>query len=327
MIEAIEQPFYLDNEVVYLSASVGITLHSEYTHSSEELVKNADQAMYAAKSAGRNRFSYFTRAMQESADQRLRLGGDLRHALSRNQLEVYYQPVVDLASGLIVKAEALLRWHHPALGMLEPTLFIPIAEETGQIKLIGDWVFKHAAACSQRWENRLGRAFQIAVNKSPAQFMSHADNNNWTRHLHHIGLNGSSIVIEITEGLLLNASPMVATKLSVFRECGMQLALDDFGTGYSSMSYLQKFDIDYLKIDQSFIAGITGNEADWAIAESIIVMAHRLGLKVIAEGIETEAQKALLVTAGCNYGQGFLFSQAVCAEDFEHMLMGNKMPA
>ncbi|MHB0990818.1 MAG: sensor domain-containing protein [Burkholderiales bacterium] len=327
IIEAIAQPFYLDNEVVYLSASVGITLHSEYTHSSEELVKNADQAMYAAKNAGRNRFSYFTRVMQESADQRLRLGGDLRHALSRNQLEVYYQPVVDLASGCIAKAEALLRWHHPALGMLEPTLFIPIAEETGQIKLIGDWVFKHAAACSQRWEKQLGQAFQIAVNKSPAQFMSQADNNNWTRHLHHIGLNGSSIVIEITEGLLLNASPMVAAKLSVFRDCGMQLALDDFGTGYSSMSYLQKFDIDYLKIDQSFIAGITGNEADWAIAESIIVMAHRLGLQVIAEGIETEAQKALLVTAGCNYGQGFLFSQAVCAEDFERMLMGNKMPA
>ena len=327
MIDAIAQPFYLGNEVVYLSASVGITLYSEHANSSEELIKNADQAMYAAKNAGRNRFSYFTRIMQEEAEQRLRLGGDLRHALARNQMEVFYQPVVDLKNGQIVKAEALARWHHPSLGMIEPTVFIPIAEETGQIKSIGDWVFKHAAACSQRWGQQLGWIFQIAVNKSPAQFLSHSDATSWARHLHSIGLTGSSIAIEITEGLLLNTSPIVAAKLSVFRDCGMQLALDDFGTGYSSMSYLQKFDIDYLKIDQSFVAGITGNEADRAIAESMIVMAHRLGLQVIAEGIETREQQDLLTVAGCDYGQGFLFSQAICAQDFERLLMENRVLA
>ncbi|HET9112346.1 MAG TPA: EAL domain-containing protein [Burkholderiales bacterium] len=327
IIDAIAQPFYLGNEVVYLSASIGITLYSEYANSSEELIKNADQAMYAAKNAGRNRFSYFTRIMQEAAEQRLRLGGDLRHALARNQIEVFYQPVVDLKNGQIVKAEALARWHHPILGMIEPTVFIPIAEETGQIKSIGDWVFKHAADCSKRWGQQLGCVFQIAVNKSPAQFLSHADATAWARHLHGIGLTGSSIVIEITEGLLLHTSPVVAAKLSVFRDCGMQLALDDFGTGYSSMSYLQKFDIDYLKIDQSFVAGITGNEADRAIAESIIVMAHRLGLQVIAEGIETPEQQALLIAAGCDYGQGFLFSQAVPADDFGRILMENMIPA
>lgn len=320
ILAALAQPFLIGHEVVYLSASIGITRYSEDARSSEELIKNADQAMYAAKSAGRNRFSYFTRAMQDTANLRFRLSSDLRQALGAGQLEVYYQPIIELASGRIAKAEALLRWHHPKWGMVEPAQFIPIAEETGQITAIGNWVFKQAAACAQRWGAQRRAAFQIAVNKSPVQFLTSDEGSTWFDHLTALGLTGSSLAIEITEGLLLNASPVVSEKLTRYRNAGIEIALDDFGTGYSSMAYLKKFDIDYVKIDRSFIKGIPADQENWAIAESIILMARRLGLKVVAEGIETEAQKALLVAAGCDYGQGFLFSEAVPADQFERLL-------
>ncbi|MGB6055444.1 MAG: EAL domain-containing protein, partial [Burkholderiaceae bacterium] len=327
IIDALAQPFHIGNEIVYLSASVGITLYSKDANASEELIRNADQAMYAAKNAGRNRFSYFTRAMQEEADHRFRLGGDLRQALDEGRLDVHYQPVIDLASGRIVKAEALVRWHHPRLGMIEPAQFIPIAEETGQIKKLGNWVFRQVAASSKRWSVEFGATFPISINKSPMQFMTWDEDGGWIDHLRALGLPGHSLVIEITEGLLLNPSPVVTEKLARYRAAGVELALDDFGTGYSSMAYLRKFDIDYLKIDQSFIGGITEDDEDWAITESIIVMARRLGLKVIAEGIESQRQKEMLAAVGCNLGQGFLFSPALPAAEFEQRLRAERMRA
>lgn len=320
IIERLGQPFEIGQEIIYLSASIGITIYSKDADSSDELIKNADQAMYAAKNAGRNRFSYFTRAMQEVADQRFRLGSDLRQAIGEGQLEVHYQPVVELSSGRIIKAEALLRWNHPKWGLIAPSRFIPIAEETGQIHAIGNWVFRKAALCSQRWSAQIGHPFQIAINKSPAQFMTWDEDGQWIDHLHTLGLQGSSLAIEITEGLLLKAFSNVTEKLARYRAAGVELGLDDFGTGYSSMTYLKTFDIDYLKIDQSFISGITENPEDWAVTESMIVMARRLGLMVIAEGVETEAQRTLLVAAGCHYGQGYLFSKAVPADEFEQLL-------
>ncbi|RJF97343.1 EAL domain-containing protein [Noviherbaspirillum saxi] len=321
ILAALAEPFRLGKEVAYLSGSVGITMYPADAATPEELVRNADQAMYVAKQAGRNQFSYFTRSMQEEAHHRLRLSGDLRHALNAGQLKVHYQPVVDLTSGCIVKAEALLRWHHPGLGPVDPSRFIPLAEESGMIHDIGNWVFTQAAACSERWSKILGTPFQIGVNKSPVQFLSHSEDINWASYLRHVGLSGQSIAVEITEGLLLNASQTVADKLLEYRDAGMQVALDDFGTGYSSMAYLKKFDIDYLKIDQSFVRDMTVNEGDRAIAESIIMMAHRLGLKVIAEGIETQEQRDLLTAAGCDFGQGYLFSRPAPAEWFERMLI------
>jgi|GEM_PF-668035 len=326
IIEALAQPFHIGSEIVYLSASVGITLYSTDANASEELIKNADQAMYAAKNAGRNRFSYFTRAMQEAADQRFRLGGDLRQALDEGRLDVHYQPVIDLASGRIVKAEALVRWRHPRLGMIEPAQFIPIAEETGQIKKLGNWVFRQVAASSKRWSSEFGATFPISINKSPMQFMTWDEDGGWIEHLRELGLPGNSLVIEITEGLLLNPSPVVTEKLARYRAAGVELALDDFGTGYSSMAYLKKFDIDYLKIDQSFIGGITDDDEDWAITESIIVMARRLGLTVIAEGIENPRQREMLAAVGCDLGQGYLFSPALPAAEFERMLRAERQP-
>ena len=324
ILQTLESPFPIGKEVAYMSGSIGVTLYPNDATTSEELIRKADQAMYAAKNGGKNQFSYFTYAMDEKAHLRLRLASELRSALPAGQLEVYYQPVLDLASGKLIKAEALLRWHHPRLGLVEPTSFIPLAEETGQINQIGNWVFKHAASRSRQWGELLGEGFQIGVNKSPIQFLSHNDDADWLQHLKQLGLPGSSISIEITEGMLLHASSSVTNKLLEYRDAGIQVAIDDFGTGYSSMAYLKKFDIDYLKIDQSFVAEIATDDNSRTIAESIIVMAHKLGLKVIAEGIETEAQLDLLRQAGCDYGQGFLFSAALPADGFEQMLIASR---
>jgi len=253
ILDRLAAPFFLQQQTVYVSASIGVTLYQADANTAEQLISNADQAMYAAKNAGRNQFRYFTPSMQEKAHHRLRLANDLRKALAGGQLEVVYQPVVDLATGHIAKAEALLRWNHPLLGRVAPAHFIPIAEETGLINEIGDWVFKQAVGCSQQWQEHLGKTVQISVNASPVQIRSTEPGVNWLHYLEMLGLLGSSIVVEITEGLLLNASTTVADKLFEYRDAGIQVAIDDFGTGYSSMQYLKKFDIDYLKIDQSFV--------------------------------------------------------------------------
>ncbi|HZV98119.1 MAG TPA: EAL domain-containing protein, partial [Methylophilaceae bacterium] len=321
MIATLSEPFHLNDEVIYLTASLGITLYPNDADNAEELIRNADQAMYAAKNAGRNQFNYFKRSMQESAHARLRLIGDLRNALEASQLKVYYQPVVDMYTGKIVKAEALLRWHHPQLGMVEPQKFIPLAEESGLIHEIGNWVFSEAVARSKRWSAKLGRPFQIGVNKSPVQFLAHPNDFNKAQPALSANIKGSSMSVEITEGLLLNASNNVTEKLLEYRDAGIQIAIDDFGTGYSSMAYLRKFDIDYLKIDQSFICDMAEDPGDRAIVRSIILMAHELGLKVVAEGIETVKQMELLVEAGCDYGQGFLFSKALPPDKLEQMLL------
>ena len=320
IIAALARPFHLNGEIVHISASVGITLCPDDASEPEEMIRNADHAMYAAKAAGRNRFRYFTRPMQQEALRRLHLGRDLHKALKSGQLQVHYQPIVDLSSGRIVKAEALLRWYHPKLGLISPSQFIPLAEESGLINDIGDWMFAEAVCCAQRWGTRTGRPFQISVNRSPVQFLSRSNGTNWSRLLEERGLPGNSISVEITEGALLNASSAVSDTLLQYRDAGILVALDDFGTGYSSMAYLKKFDIDYLKIDQSFVQDIEANAGSRTIVESIIAMAHKLGLKVIAEGIETPGQENILRTTGCDYGQGYLFSKAVPPDMFEQLL-------
>ena len=324
--EALAAPFMLGSEVVHLSASIGITLYPTDGCTPEELIRNADQAMYVAKNGGRNQFNYFTPAMQHQAQDRLRLIADLRGALAGDQLEVFYQPVVELPSGRIVKAEALLRWNHPRRGLLEPAAFIPFAEESGLIVEIGDWVFKQAAVCSRRWRGIAGDDFQISVNRSPTQFMARADDTNWPRYLEQLGINGSSMSVEITEAVLLNASSRVERQLMQYRDAGIQVAIDDFGTGYSSLAYLKKFEIDYLKIDQSFIHDMAHDEGDRAIVRSVTAMAHELGLQVVAEGIETLEQHGLLVAAGCDFGQGFHYARPLPQAGFERLLMQSLRP-
>jgi diguanylate cyclase (GGDEF)-like protein/PAS domain S-box-containing protein len=321
ILHRLSQPFQLHENVTYISASIGITLYPEDSTKIEALLKNAEQAMYAAKHHGRNRFSYFTPSMQTSAQTRMLLSRDLRGALADNQFLVYYQPIVTLANNKTCKAEALIRWQHPERGMVSPAEFISIAEETGMIVDIGDWVFREAARQAARWRISHHNKFQISVNVSPVQFHNAGiDYKAWFDYLQNLGLQGQSIVVEITEGLLLDAHTDTTNQLLAFRDAGIGVSIDDFGTGYSSLSYLKKFDIDYLKIDQSFVKNLTAGSDDMILCEAIIVMAHKLGLKVIAEGVETAEQRDLLATAGCDYGQGYLFSKPLPAEEFEQWL-------
>ncbi|MGY6274424.1 putative bifunctional diguanylate cyclase/phosphodiesterase [Methylomonas sp. MgM2] len=314
-------PFKLDGETLYVSASIGITIYPDDTTDVNELCKNADQAMYSAKRQGRDRFSYFMPSMRDRAERRMRLSAGLRIALSENQFQVYYQPIIDLSDGSIRKAEALIRWQHPERGLISPAEFIPIAEETGRIVELGNWVFQQAALQVMHWRKRYRADFQVSVNKSPVQFQNdEIFYKGWIEQMHELALSGDSVVIEITESLLLDKKPIVNEKLLLFRDAGIQVAIDDFGTGYSSLAYLKMYDIDYLKIDRSFIKNLQPDSSDLVVCEAIIAMAHKLGMKVIAEGVETSDQRDLLIAAGCDYGQGFLFSEPVPAAEFEALL-------
>ena len=324
ILKALSEPFWVDDVQVYISASLGITLYPSDASTVLELLKNADQAMYLAKNLGRNRFCYFTPSMQEESQNRLALVNDLRHAISLDQLEVYYQPIIELQSAHIFKAEALLRWKHPTRGMVSPAEFIPLAEDFGLIVEIGDWVFKQAAKQVKVCKEQLGLNIQISINKSPIQFREAEDHIDWLAYLDKLQLSGEDIIIEITEGLLMKDNDKILTQLHQFRDAGIEVAMDDFGTGYSSLAYLKKFDIDYLKIDQSFTKNLASDSEDMVLSEAIIIMAHKLGLKVIAEGIETEEQKKLLHDAGCDYGQGYYFSRPVPADEFIAILKENQ---
>ncbi len=318
ILSRLAEPFNLDNESAYISASIGITLYPDDASSIDGLLKHADQAMYAAKEQGRNRYHYFTPSMQEYAKYRMLLIRDLRKAIIRKEFEIYYQPIIELTDSKVFKAEALIRWHHPVRGVVSPGEFIPVAEETGLIIEIGNWVFEQAAKQSAMWRERFGVAIQISINKSPIQFRDEGESFvDWIEQLKKLNLESNGICVEITEGLLLDASMGVSEKLLAYRDAGIQVSLDDFGTGYSSLAYLKKFDIDYLKIDQSFTRNLETDANDVTLCEAIIVMAHKLGMKVIAEGVETEFQKKILFEAGCDYGQGYLFSKPIPVAQFE----------
>lgn len=319
ILHQFKAPFELEAKPVYVSASIGIALYPDDADKAESLLQHAGQAMYNAKADGRNRWRYFTVAMQTAAEKRLRMASDLRNALAEGQFYLLYQPIIELASGKVEKAEALIRWQHPLHGMISPAEFIPIAEETQLIISIGNWVFEQAARQVAVWQQRYGLNFQISINKSPVQFQN-GDSNYWMQFLQQLGLSGQSVVIEITEGLLLDASENVSRQLLAYRDAGIQVAIDDFGTGYSSLSYLKKFDIDYLKIDQSFVRNLTPDSSDRVLCDAIISMAHRLGMKAIAEGVETEQQADILKQAGCDYAQGYWFARPLDLETFEAFL-------
>lgn len=309
-----------DEDIGYISTSIGIAIYPGDAQDMTSLLKHADQAMYIAKANGRNRFAYFTQSMQQEAQEKLLLSNDLRQALVHKELQVYYQPIVELASGRITKAEALVRWKHPKLGMVSPTAFIPLAEESGAILEIGKWVFQEAIANIERWHQQSGLIVQISVNVSPVQFNDESTHREWLNKLMELGLPEKCLTMEITEGLLIKNSPKVKKRLLEFRNSGIEVSIDDFGTGFSSLSYLKQFDIDYLKIDISFIRNLVEDENDRALTEAIVVMAHKLGLKTIAEGVETEGQRDMLLKFGCDYVQGYLYSRPIPANEFDALL-------
>lgn len=318
IIDALQSVFKLGDELVFVSASIGVTIYPLHATEIEDLFRHADQALYVAKGAGRNRFSFFTPDLQEAAQTRVRLANDLRTALADQQFRVVYQPIVELATGAVHKAEVLIRWQHPTRGTVSPAAFIPIAEASGLIVGIGEWVFQQAAQQVRQWRTLLSPDFQISINKSPVQFHHPSQSLlSWSQQLQLLGLPGQSMVVEITEGLLLDSSASVADQLLELHDAGIEVSLDDFGTGYSSLSYLQKFDIDFIKIDQSFVRNLVPGCTDLALCKAIIVMAHELGIKVIAEGVETAQQRELLSAAGCDYAQGYLLARPMTASDFE----------
>ncbi len=320
IIKRLNRPFRFNQSLsdYHISTSIGIVFYPQDGANMKSLMKHADQAMYAAKLEGRNRFCYFTPSMQRQASEKMALIHDLRQAIGKNELQVYFQPILELASGRLLKAEALLRWKHSRRGMISPGTFIPLAEESGLIVEIGEMVFKQAVAMIDRCLQRSGHSLQISINMSPIQFKS-LNCLQWFDQLLEIGLPGNCINVEITEGLLLRDSPVVQQSLLEFRNNGVEVSIDDFGTGFSSLSYLKKFDIDYLKIDHSFINQLLDSETDRALVEAIIVMAHKLDIKTIAEGVETQAQQDLLQHFGCDYVQGFLYSKPVKAQAFEKL--------
>ncbi|MDE2212491.1 MAG: EAL domain-containing protein [Betaproteobacteria bacterium] len=320
IIDRLAEPYRLGSEVAFVSASIGIALYPDDAADIDTLIKNADQAMYAAKNSGRNRHSYFTLSLHEAAQRRVRLTNDLRSALAAGQFLLHYQPIVEMATGRIHKAEALIRWRHPVRGLLGPMDFIPLAEETGMVLDIGNWVFSESVRQAARWRQVLDPDFQVSVNRSPVQFYDQAHNLACLDELKALGVPGRAIIFEITEQLLLDAQSKVSDTLLRFRDAEIQVAIDDFGTGYSSLSYLRKFDVDYLKIDRSFVEHLETDPNNVALCEAIIVMARRLGLKVIAEGVETLAQRNILAAAGCDYAQGYLFAQPIPPEAFETLV-------
>lgn len=326
IMAAMSTPFRLEDEDINLTVSMGLTVFPQDGDTIFDLFKNADMALYEAKLRGRNQYCWYRASMKEKVALRRRLGRELSHAIKHDEFSLLYQPIVDLKTGKICKAEALIRWQHPERGLIGPAEFIPFAEDSGVIEAIGDWVFRTAAQQAARWQNQFDANFQVSINMSPVQFQADGTTlQAWFERMKGWNVQGRNLVVEITEGLLMDPGGTVSAWLNAFQECGIEVALDDFGTGYSSLAYLKKFDINYVKIDRSFVAGLGPCTEERVLCEAIIVMAHRLGLKVIAEGIETDEQRRTLADAGCDYGQGFLFGRPVSSAQFERMVQSATM--
>ncbi len=305
----LEKPFLIDANVFYISSSIGVTVYPEDSNNTKELLVYADQAMYEAKKLGRNRYQFFTQSMQTLSSYKLSIAQDLRAAINTDQFIMHYQPILNFNDSSITKAEALIRWNHPKKGIINPADFIPIAEECGLIDVLGQWAFNQALKDLLIIRQRLGADFQLSINVSPYQFHYPERLLNWIQDINSLGVPGSCICIEITEGLLLDASNIVLNTLSALQNVGIELSIDDFGTGYSALAYLKKFDVNYVKIDKSFIQNLAPQNYDAVLCEAIIQMAQKLGIKIIAEGIETDVQNSLLNQFKCDYGQGFLFAK------------------
>ncbi|AWG45941.1 MULTISPECIES: bifunctional diguanylate cyclase/phosphodiesterase [unclassified Massilia] len=327
IIQAMARPFTMGDETLHLSASIGITHYPRDAADMESLIKHADQAMYVAKQQGRNRYTYFSHVMQERAQARRQLIKDLRSAMDEHSLDVHYQPIVDLDTGALKKAESLVRWTHSQRGMIGPAEFIPLCEENGLIVELGEQIFETVVRDVVAWKQQHGAILQVGINVSPVQLLAGREAcERCFQMASNARLPAHTLVVEVTEGMLLDNNPLVAQQLRQIAEHGMDLALDDFGTGYSSLSYLKKFRFQFLKIDRSFVMHLEAGTTDYALCETIVTMAHKLGMKVIAEGIETPEQLELLKQAGCDYGQGYLFSKAVPGTTIGAWLAGGTMP-
>jgi diguanylate cyclase (GGDEF)-like protein/PAS domain S-box-containing protein len=320
ILETLSQPFNLNGNEIVMSASIGIAVYPLDGADAESLLKNADAAMHYAKGQHKNNYQYYNGKMNTSALQRMTLESNLHRALERDEFALYYQPKIDATSGLIVGAEALIRWHHPDLGLLSPMEFIPLAEESGLIIPIGEWVIRSACTQTRRWHEAGFTTMQVAVNMSSQSFEQEKLDRTIGQILDECGLDARYLELEMTESTLMREAETMVDTLRRLKATGIRLSIDDFGTGYSSLSYLKRFALDALKIDRSFVHDITASEDAAAITSAIIAMARSLKLTVIAEGVETESQAALLRSQGCQFMQGYLFSRPVPAPEFTMLL-------
>lgn len=307
---------------LFIGASIGIAVYPDDGLTADELLKNADTAMYAAKQAGKNTYRYYANRMNERALERLTMETRLRGALEHKELSLHYQPQIDLRSGLIVGVEALLRWRNPELGNVPPIEFIPLAEETGQIIEIGRWVLEEACTQLKQWHNSGLAGLRVAVNLSSLQFHRGNLEEAVAQVLIDTGLDAGCLELELTESVVMRDVERSIVTLHALKSMGVMLSIDDFGTGYSSLSYLQRFPIDTIKIDKSFVNGLGVDANNTAITRAIVAMAHSLGFTVIAEGIEESSQLEFLRRRNCDLAQGYFFSKPVPVKEFDQFIAG-----
>ena len=318
---SLAMPYSLKGQGAYSSASIGVTVFPDDGTELDLLLKNADQAMYGAKQQGRNTVYYFTESMRTEVLKRTSMVKDLRNALANNELFYAFQPIVDLTNGRVTKAEVLLRWRHPTLGLVSPMQFIPLAEETGLIVEFSDWLFLEVVPLVKKWRQEYQPDFQLSVNTSPVQYKSNFTNiTRWLGQLSTYQLDQQAFAFEITENLLMESEDTVYQMIADIQRAGVDISIDDFGTGYSSFGYLKKHPTKFLKIDKSFVQRISENGKDLALCEAIIVMAKKMSMLVIAEGVETQAQQQILTDIGCDFGQGYHFAKPMPQDQFEQLL-------
>jgi diguanylate cyclase (GGDEF)-like protein len=324
IIDSLTQPFVLNKREVFITVSIGIALFPDDGGDLFELWKNADTAMYYAKNKGKNNYQYYEKSMNDTAVDRLALESDLQRALEREELLLHYQPQVDSLSGNIIGVEALIRWQHPERGMISPLEFIPIAEETGLIVPISNWVLETACRQSRLWQDAGFYNVPISVNLTSHQFQRSSLIHDISELLERYGLQSSDLILEITESTVMKDTDVTLKNFRKLTEMGLRLSIDDFGTGYSSLSYLKRFPIHAIKIDRTFVKDVNTEADDGTIANTIITMAHSLKMHVVAEGVETEDQLMFLLERGCDEMQGYLFSSPQPPEEVAKLLVDDK---
>jgi diguanylate cyclase (GGDEF)-like protein len=317
VIESVSQPYEIDGQQVNIGTSIGIAMGPGDGHNPDALMRNADLALYRAKEDGRGAFRFFEPEMDAQMQERRTMEVDLRRALTADQFELHYQPIVNLATDEVSAFEALIRWHHPLKGLVPPSAFIPLAEEIGCIVAIGEWVIRQACATAVTWPADV----KVTVNLSPAQFRSPGLVQVVTGALATSGLPADRLELEITESILLQDNETTLGMLYQLRELGVMIAMDDFGTGYSSLSYLQSFPFDRIKIDRSFVKDIGDSVGSINIVRAVVAMAKGLGMATTAEGVETQEQRDSVYSEGCTEMQGFLFSKPLPANEIEKLFL------
>jgi diguanylate cyclase (GGDEF)-like protein/PAS domain S-box-containing protein len=320
IINKLSEVFILSDKELYITASIGVSVFPDNGNDAETIIKQADTAMYYAKGQGRNNYQFYTPAISTTSAEKIKLESNLRKALPQNELMLYYQPQVDLISGNIIGAEVLLRWQNEEFGFIPPSRFIPLAEETGLINSMGEWVLRSACAQTKAWQKAGFPAIVMSVNVSMYQFKDKSFITLLRDVLWETKLDPQYLVLELTESALMENSALTVSMFKELKSFGIDIAIDDFGTGYSSLSYLKYLPLSRVKLDQSFVQSVTINPNDEAISKAVIAMAHSLNLKVVAEGIENIDQLSFLRSLQCDEGQGFLFSKPVPENEFMKLL-------